>query len=584
MAKTESTAVNDLIASVKSGKVSAPAPGDELLFAPPRPPLPQAPAPARMTTTIPPLRGAGEVQPLPRHRTPTGTSQHKLPPSVRVMTAPPARATSIPPLPKVGIQTLAGVVPPAPQGTPAPVITKPAGPTRTALPAVSPKAATHATDDNPFVAKPSRPTIASRDSFTAIERPSSDKSPLERALLEKALLEKATIDKTGDVVAADSWFESSRIMERVDDEALLGTLQTPRAAPRDALLKKLIAPAVGVVLLGVMVGGYVAFNGEGQAHHAQHAKKEKRVAAAGTEPRDVTTTIPPAMGAESSNAATATAGAAPEPPMQQASAEPAVAPVPSAPAAVAAPAPAAAAVQPPEGAAREVATSQGTVKLVDVRIDSHPAGATVMLVDNGKSSFLGTTPVSASVDLDRAYDVVFTLEGRATQMVHFDPTKTHHVDFTLAKAPPHAKPAATQVADTPSPAPVALAPTKPSPAPVASAPTKPAHHAHTPPNTLALADPGFDAPAKPATPKPEASRPATKATGRGTLMVSSKPPCEIYVDGQSTGLTTPQRSIPLAPGAHKITFVNPQQGVNKTVAVSIRSDQPTKLIQNFMAK
>jgi hypothetical protein len=67
-------------------------------------------------------------------------------------------------------------------------------------------------------------------------------------------------------------------------------------------------------------------------------------------------------------------------------------------------------------------------------------------------------------------------------------------------------------------------------------------------------------------------------------MVSSKPPCEIVVDGAHTGLMTPQRSIPLAAGTHKITFINAAEHVNKTVAVSIKSDQATKLIQNFMAK
>src|SRR5262249_22705024 len=59
----------------------------------------------------------------------------------------------------------------------------------------------------------------------------------------------------------------------------------------------------------------------------------------------------------------------------------------------------------------EVKTSHGVVKLADLRIDSRPQGATVMLVDNGKTSFLGTTPVAASLDPSRAYDVIFTLEG-----------------------------------------------------------------------------------------------------------------------------------------------------------------------------
>ena len=67
-------------------------------------------------------------------------------------------------------------------------------------------------------------------------------------------------------------------------------------------------------------------------------------------------------------------------------------------------------------------------------------------------------------------------------------------------------------------------------------------------------------------------------------MVSSKPPCDILIDGKATGLTTPQRSIPLAAGTHKITFVNATEGVKKTVSVSITADQSTKLIQDLMKK
>jgi hypothetical protein len=77
---------------------------------------------------------------------------------------------------------------------------------------------------------------------------------------------------------------------------------------------------------------------------------------------------------------------------------------------------------------------------------------------------------------------------------------------------------------------------------------------------------------------------ADKPVGEGTLMVSSKPPCEILIDGKPTGLTTPQRSIPLSAGTHKITFVNEAAGIKKTVSVTINADQPTKLIQDLMTK
>ena len=64
-------------------------------------------------------------------------------------------------------------------------------------------------------------------------------------------------------------------------------------------------------------------------------------------------------------------------------------------------------------------------------------------------------------------------------------------------------------------------------------------------------------------------------------MISSKPPCEIVVDGKSTHLQTPQRSIPLAPGTHTVMLVNAQLKIRKTVAVDIVAKKPTKVIQDF---
>jgi len=64
-------------------------------------------------------------------------------------------------------------------------------------------------------------------------------------------------------------------------------------------------------------------------------------------------------------------------------------------------------------------------------------------------------------------------------------------------------------------------------------------------------------------------------------MISSKPPCEIYVDGAPTGLTTPQRSIKLPTGRHKVTLVNKSANIKKTIPITI-SDRPTKVIKDFM--
>jgi hypothetical protein len=236
------------------------------------------------------------------------------------------------------------------------------------------------------------------------------------------------------------------------------------------------------VLVGIFVGGYVAFDGEGGKPHQ-----------------------PPA------------APVAEAVPVPVAAAAPAVA----APAVVEDPAPV---------AVVEPAVPVGRPQLVDVRIDSHPMGATVMIVDRGKTSFLGTTPLATSIDGARTYDLVFTLGKSPAQLVHFDPAQDKHLDTAL----------------------------------VIPAPVAPEHHVAAPVAHRVAA-------------------PVADVAGEGTLMISSKPPCEILVDGKSTGLTTPQRSISLPSGKHAITLVSAADAqLKRTVAIEITPNKATKVIQDLM--
>lgn len=88
-----------------------------------------------------------------------------------------------------------------------------------------------------------------------------------------------------------------------------------------------------------------------------------------------------------------------------------------------------AAVSVPEIPAAETAARPAT--LVDVRIDSTPRGATVTLVDRGTPQFVGTTPVNATVDASREYDLVFTYPNKATRVEHLDAGATRRVAVTL---------------------------------------------------------------------------------------------------------------------------------------------------------
>lgn len=198
----------------------------------------------------------------------------------------------------------------------------------------------------------------------------------------------------------------------------------------------------------------------------------------------------------------------------------------------------------------------------EVRIDTVPYGASVTLVDNGTQMPLGTTPLAATVETSRQYELLIEHPKFPTQTIALDPQATKHINIPLQAAAP-----VTAVAKVEAPvltAPVATtAKTKPTPAP---APVQA-------PKTK-----------RPA-PLEKAREPVAAATGgEGTLMISAKPPCEISVDGKATGLTTPQRAISLSAGSHKVTLTNTTAGIRETFAVKITPGAPTKVIRDLMPR
>tara|TARA_R110002096_G_scaffold44526_13_gene120507 strand:- start:93748 stop:94860 length:1113 start_codon:yes stop_codon:yes gene_type:complete len=87
---------------------------------------------------------------------------------------------------------------------------------------------------------------------------------------------------------------------------------------------------------------------------------------------------------------------------------------------------------------------------------------------------------------------------------------------------------------------------------------------------------------------PNASEEKDLASGEkvslGTLMLGAKPPCEIMINGKSTGLTTPQRSIQLPEGTHRVVLVNDEHGIRKSFKVRIKSGRTTRAIQDLTKK
>lgn len=78
------------------------------------------------------------------------------------------------------------------------------------------------------------------------------------------------------------------------------------------------------------------------------------------------------------------------------------------------------------------------------------------------------------------------------------------------------------------------------------------------------------------------NRRVASASGEGTLMVSTKPPCDIVIDGVATVLTTPQRALKLRAGKHTLTLFNFRFGVEVTLPIWIEANKTTKVIRDLM--
>ena len=625
--KTESTAVNDLINLVASQGPSVKDPGADLFSEPPK-------RGARMTAT---LSGAGTVEPLPRTRAPAGTQQNaSVNPPVRVSTVAP-RASSIPPIPTASpdaARVRPSLPPPRSSASmprpPIPSSAKIAVPSSTAIAPPTLDASDVDVDiDEDVEADLLKTPVAHQPRAVApLTLPATaapltlpTAAPLTLSTAAEPIYPRAEINDhpnaASDMTGAAPWFEDSRAVDRlsIPDASHSMTENTAQVQRRGTvdLLKKLALPMGVAIVLGVFVGGYIVFDGQGGKKRSAQAPVAStdtaRTDNAATPAVKTDDTVAPAVALPTDEAKPEAVAAEPAK-ADEAKAEPVAAepaktePAKVEPTKVAAVEPAKTSVL--GGAVDSMpstttAAPKVTKTFVDVRIDSTPSGATVMLVDRGKTSFLGTTPISASVDPSRSYDIVFTYANKPTQVEHLDPKATTRLAVTLGKAGNQSK----EVAKVSAPKAEKKAVTEVKVAkPVTTAKTMAAPAKATTTATPAkakIADPFADdtaalekklaekKAAKTEKPAPvEAEKAAVKPEkvaakgGNGVLMISSKPPCEIWVDGASTGLMTPQRAMSLPAGKHKITLVSSDKAHKKTIAVEITADKSTKVIQDLL--
>jgi hypothetical protein len=208
-------------------------------------------------------------------------------------------------------------------------------------------------------------------------------------------------------------------------------------------------------------------------------------------------------------------------------------------------------------------------KLVDVRLESTPSGAMATLLDNttGSSTPLGSTPVEASIDPTKQYDVRFELDGHRPTTQHLDPATSKKLEVALAEPEP-------QVEAAPPPPVVAhhrrgrhgaVAAKKAAAKRVATAPA--ARHSDDP--IAALGNAAKTRGAKPGAPD-----------APGFVSITTSVPCAILLDGANTGKSTPTK-LTVPAGHHSIRLIAAAQHVNKQVGVDVTAKKTTRINESF---
>jgi PEGA domain len=195
-------------------------------------------------------------------------------------------------------------------------------------------------------------------------------------------------------------------------------------------------------------------------------------------------------------------------------------------------------------------------KLVEIRLESTPPGATATLLDtsNGNSTPLGTTPVDASVDPSKNYDVRFELAGRPSQTEHLDPARSR-IDVALVDPAPLPAVATPAVQNAKHHRHHATAAKKAVTKRVATAPVVRTH-----------------------APAPNQVGAPTDVPGK--VAVTTSVPCAILLDGTNTGMTTPA-TLSVAAGHHSIRLIAATQHINKQVGVDVTAKKTTRVNETF---
>jgi serine/threonine-protein kinase len=182
-----------------------------------------------------------------------------------------------------------------------------------------------------------------------------------------------------------------------------------------------------------------------------------------------------------------------------------------------------------------------TLRAATVAFSSTPSGASVTLVRGTERRAVGTTPISADVDVSGGAWIV-QLERSGY--------RDYEAPLVIAAGQPTGSFVATM-----DEAPRGGGASRPPPPPQSTT------VAITPPRIGARVGP-------PAAPTTTTASAGGGGGGTGTLRINTRPWSQVFVDGRLIG-NTPQMNISLPAGRHSVTLVNSEFNIRETITVEI---------------
>jgi serine/threonine protein kinase len=186
---------------------------------------------------------------------------------------------------------------------------------------------------------------------------------------------------------------------------------------------------------------------------------------------------------------------------------------------------------------------------VRVRIVSEPSGADVSVARGSDRRALGRSPVDVTLENDGAPWAVEVSKSGFEKFEQAIALDSGERDVTVRAN------LVRQSGGAPTPTP-----------PVAREPVARAEPREPPRAREPVARPEPRVPV--AKPEPVAS----SGGGTGTLRINSRPWSQVVIDGRPIG-STPQMNVSLSEGTHKVTLINPEFDIKKTLTVKIKAGQ-----------